>query len=163
VKYSISLFLIVGLLSTTFLSKANASITIDTNKLLNNPSVSNIVTKSVVEEELPNSYLATGKIQTEPPQTPGRRFDVVFFISIPVTYYLLLNIMQLKNMYFANSTPLDGVDWTYIYLNTFILPLAVAYFDYSYMEQQRRIKEELAWNGHRDFFNVQLPVYSIRF
>lgn len=162
-KSLIPVFLLSGFLFLVFPARGNAYLTIDTNKLQNNTSVTNITTKSIVEEQLPNSYLATGKIQMEPPQSPGRRFDVVFFVSIPVTFYLMLNIMQLKNMYFFNSALLDNADWTYIYLNTFILPLAVAYFDYRFIERQKILKEEMAYNGNTGFFSFHFPVCTIRF
>lgn len=146
-------------------SRSYSYLTIDTNKILNDKSITNVHTKPIIESELPNSYLATGIIQTEPPRDPGRRFDVVFFVAIPVTYYLLLNIMQLKNMYFFNSRLLDNADWTYIYLNTFFLPLATAYFDYQYIEKEIKYKEEMALNPNRinDFFSFKMPVFSFKF
>ncbi len=168
-KKAVSLVVLASFLVTVLASRSYTYLTIDTNKLLqqlkDDQSITNVRTKPIIESELPNSYLATGQIQTEPPQDPGRRFDIVFFVAIPVTFYLILNIMQLKNMYFFNSSLLDNADWNYIYLNTFFVPLAAAYFDYQYMQKELEYKQEMALNtkGFNDIFSLKLPVLSFKF
>lgn len=167
-KKVVSLLVLSSFFLSVIASRSYAYLTIDTNKILkeiqNNPSITNIPSKPIIEEELPNSYLATGLIKTEPPRDPGRRFDVVFFVSIPITFYLLLNIMQWRNMYFNNGI-LGNTDWTYIYLNTFFVPLATAYFDYQYIEKQMKYRQEMALyqDPIKDFFSLKLPVFSFKF
>lgn len=160
-----------GLTINTNQLKTN-NITIITNQqdiLITNDMIysTNNVLKNVIEPELPNSYLSTGKIEYPVPETIARRFDVVFFIAAPTSFVLTLNIMIIINNYFNNSRPLDNNDWIYIYLNTLIIPLTVAYYDHVYMDDQKLLKEKYAdINENKkiiDRFRLDIPVYSFRF
>lgn len=122
-------------------------LTIDTNELMSISSVTNIILMKIDEPEIPNAYLRTGdmsKIQFEPPETPLRRFDIVFFVSIPITYYLTLNIMQIVNREFGGCDMLSQVDMNYIYFNTLLIPLFVAYEDYIFVENRKKIDAQFA-------------------
>jgi hypothetical protein len=138
--------------------------TINTNDLLNNKnSVTNLEVRKVIEAEVPNTYLNPNEKPQEP-ETKGRRYDVVFFIAMPVTFYLTLNFLQLRNAYFYNNTNLDAVDWNYIFLNALMIPFSVAYFDLIYVDEQNRIKQLMSYyNNKPDLYSLHLNLYSLRF
>jgi hypothetical protein len=152
------------LLLFTFSSFSYSYILIDTNKLnLKSEAITNTEMTKVIEPELPNSYLSTGKIEFPEPETVARRYDLIFFIAIPITYYLTLNIMQIKNIYVNNNIAMDPVELNYIYINTFLIPLVVAYFDYLYVQEQNRLKDKFSYGRRGDSFCFALPLYSFRF
>lgn len=149
-----------------FIQSSNGfTLTIDTNELLNaKPEVTNISTKKVVEPDLPNSYLSTGKIDVDTSETIGRRFDLLYFIAIPVSFYLTQNVMQLKNIYFNNNAALDRTDWNFIYFNTLFIPLSIAYFDYLHVQKLKRQREELAMRKPiQDRFCFDFQVVALQF
>lgn len=98
-----------------------------------NSSTTNITGEISVEKKLPNIYL---KNQTTNQQIIffARRYDAVYFIAIPVTYYLTFNLLQQKNWNLYQNYNLDRADEFFLYFNTFFLPLIVAYFDYVYVK-----------------------------
>jgi hypothetical protein len=106
----------------------------------NNTSITNLSTKTIPEPVYPNSYLSTGKIEVEVPETPPRRLDLVFWIAMPAIYYLTSTIMYVKNQYVFGTITVDSTDNNYMYFNTFIIPMAAAYFDYLYMQDQYKMK-----------------------
>jgi hypothetical protein len=122
-----------------FLSTVNsyAYLTIDVDKLTNLQSVTNIPHYDVLEPEIPKTYLKTGKIEFAPEESVIRRFDIIFFVSIPITFYLTLNILQIANMNLRNDATLTTTDWNYIYLNTLMIPLYVAFQDMFFMNIQK--------------------------
>jgi len=122
-----------------FLSTVNsyAYLTIDVDKLTNLQSVTNIPHYDVMEPEIPKTYLKTGKIEFAPEESVIRRFDIIFFVSIPITFYLTLNILQIANMNLRNDATLTTTDWNYIYLNTLMIPLYVAFQDMFFMTIQK--------------------------
>ncbi|MGC8765762.1 MAG: hypothetical protein ACP5QT_07740 [Brevinematia bacterium] len=102
-----------------------------TNSL--DPSVTNISGEISTEKRLPNIYL---KNQTTEQHilSFARRYDAVYFIAIPVTYYLTFNLIQQKNWYLNQTYDMNRADELFLYFNTFFLPLIVAYVDYVYVE-----------------------------
>ena len=122
-----------------FLSTVNsyAYLTIDVDKLTNLQSVTNIPHYDVMEPEIPKTYLKTGKIEFAPEESVIRRFDIIFFVSIPITFYLTLNILQIANMNLRNDATLTTTDWNYIYLNTLMIPLYVAFQDMFFINIQK--------------------------
>ncbi|MCX7820858.1 MAG: hypothetical protein N2258_04205, partial [Brevinematales bacterium] len=70
----------------------------------------------------------------------GKRFDAVYFISVPVTYYLTFNLLQQKNWYLRQSFSLDKSDEVFLYFNTFFLPFIVAYFDFVFVSNYNGYK-----------------------
>ncbi len=144
---------IIAILLILFLHNTllHSYLTVNTNDLMKNEkAITNIEIKKVIEPELPNSYLSTGKIELEKPDTVSRRFDLVYFISIPVIFYLTLNFEAIKNQFTRNNSFVNDTDWDYIYFNTFVIPIVVAYFDNLYIDNQNKIKENMANN---DIFN----------
>jgi hypothetical protein len=113
-----------------------AYLTIDIDKLTNFQSVTNISYKEVQEPEIPKSYLKTGKLEFTPEESVIRRFDIIFFVSIPITFYLTLNIIQIANMNLRGDAGISVTDWNYIYLNTLMIPLYVAFQDMFFMQVQ---------------------------
>ncbi len=99
-----------------------------------NDSITNIEGNIVQEKRLPNIYLKTGSTNEES-ISKGRRFDAVYFIAVPVTYYVTFNLLQQKNYYLRKNFNLDRGDEFFLYFNTFFLPLVVAYFDYSFVQE----------------------------
>jgi hypothetical protein len=140
-------------------------LTINTNELLQNKTgVTNLEYKKILEPELPNTYLNPESKEIMEPETKGRRYDVVFFIAVPVTFYLTLNFLQLRNTYFYNNNPLGDADWNYIFLNTLMIPFSVAYFDMIYVDEQNKIKELLSYYDNKpDQFNFHFNLYTLRF
>ena len=65
------------------------------------------------EPEIPNTYLKTGKIEVMPPTTTMRRFDLVYFIAMPISFYLTMGILNYKNQSFKRQDELNDIDWTY--------------------------------------------------
>ncbi len=141
------------------------SLTIDTNTLiLTNNSVTNVELNKVIEPELPNLFLRTGKIEYEPPETPARRFDVVYFVAIPITYYLLFSLLIIKNQWANSGRQLDNTDYNYIYTSTFVVPMAIAYYDYLYVEQQKKMKEQLAYQKNEQIIpDIQINLFALKF
>ncbi len=84
-----------------------------------------------------------------------RRYDVVFFVAVPISFYLIMNVLMIKNAYFyeREGTFLSETDWNYIYLSTFLVPLFTAYYDQVYYRQR---------TGHRGE-KWTIPLYQKEF
>jgi len=157
-ELSITIFFLLALFAISSMSFSR-TIRIDTNELFLNPSVTNIATVRIREPELPNTYLRVGdlsKIEFEEPQTTFRRFDIIFFISIPITFYLTLNILQIVNYNIMDTYVLTQPDWNYIYFNTLLIPMYVAYQDYLYMENRRRLDNQYSSNKDEWYFGFTI-------
>ncbi len=107
-----------------------------------NSSITNLEGKITEEEKIPNIYLKTGSTNQTESLTPTKRFDAVYFISVPVTYYLTFNLLQQKNWYLRKSFTLDKSDEVFLYFNTFFLPFIVAYFDFVFVSNYSEYKYE---------------------
>ncbi|MFN3659769.1 MAG: hypothetical protein ACK4TN_00855 [Brevinematales bacterium] len=107
------------------------------------------------EERLPPTYLVDGTNTTPFQETLWRRYDVVFFVAVPISFYLVMNILMIKNAYFYGSegTYLSDTDWNYIYLMTFFIPLFTAYHDQVYVRGFSS-KKDIQWN---------IPLYKQEF
>ncbi len=148
-------------------------ISIDTNDLnritntMNMPNaegLTNIPTKTVPDLEYPNKYLSTGKIEVETPETAQRRFDLVLWIAMPAIFYLTTSIMYLKNQYVFNTINVDNTDNNYIYFSTFMIPIAAAYYDYLYMQDQYRAKDKfLSKNNSPEDLCMIIPLFYYEF
>lgn len=139
----------------------------------NYSSVTNIETLETEESRIPNRYLKT--METNKPEilSFARRYDAVFFIAIPATYYIMFNLIQQKNWYFKNTYSLDTADETFLYLSTLFLPLFVAYVDYLYTEDYNKkvfistsvlnnYSSHYFYSGSKEFYFF-LPIYNICF
>ncbi len=136
--------LILGFVFLFSLS-AHAYLKIDTNQLMLMPSVTNINVVPVPEPMVPSSYLKTGVIEFQEPETTLRRFDIIYFVAVPITFYLTLNLLLILNTSFIGNDPglinqgtsdplASQVQFRYILLNTLLIPLFVAWTDYKYMK-----------------------------
>ncbi len=136
------ILLLVSLIMLALFQNSYAYLKIDTNDLKLKASVTNIQSISIPEPMVPSSYLKTGKIEFQTPETELRRFDVIYFIAVPITFYLGLNLIFILNSSFIaqNDTGLpagiypvnDTVQFRYILLNTLLIPLFVAWEDLQY-------------------------------
>lgn len=107
-------------------------------------NVTNILYSRIMEQEIPNSFLRTGKIEFIEPEKWYRRFDIMFFGSIPISYYLTYNLLLLKNEIFYQdyTATLSKQDTIYMLANTFLIPLYVAFQDRFYIERRRVIDDQ---------------------
>lgn len=110
------------------------------NYFTTNSGTTNSQLNTITEPELPNSYLSSGKIENIKPETVPRRMDLIYWIAMPAIYYFTITIMYTKNELVFNNINVDNADMNYVYLNTFMIPLAAAYFDYLYLDDQYRLK-----------------------
>lgn len=143
-KFSLTL---TGLLALCVPS-LHAYLSIDTNDLLLRNSVTNIRYQSIPEPMVPSSYLKTGKIEFQPPETELRRFDIIYFIAVPITFYLTLNVVFFLNSSFIARDPgipnnvypsisASPVQFRYVLMNTLLIPLFVAWEDLQYSRQHQ--------------------------
>jgi len=102
-------------------------------------SVTNITGNITEEKRIPNIYLRDRTTNEIYLLTPGRRYDAVYFIAVPITYYMTYNLIQQKNWYLRKNYNLDAADEVFLYFNTFFLPLLVAYYDYTFVEKSKKI------------------------
>ncbi len=118
-------------------------LTLDTNQLALLTNQVKKQTPLVVEPPyIPSSYLKTGIMTTEPPESVLRRLDVMYFVTIPIIFYLTLNIIQQVEGNFNQNWawPLDDpVERNAIFMSTLMVPLVIAYKDYLYLEHRRKI------------------------
>lgn len=93
--------------------------------------------------ELPKQYILDGRTRSYPVESAFRRMDIVFFLSIPVTFYLFQNFLVLINTanilsgnYNASlsrdSLGFTGGEWAFLLAATFLIPSGVAIYDYVY-------------------------------
>lgn len=140
------------------------SLNIDWDTLTNMAEVTQPTVVPAPEPELPNSYLSSGKIDPIVLESYARRFDLVFFISLPISFYLMMNIMQVKNQLIYLNGSLSEMDWNFVYWNTLLTSFLVAYQDNIFYYQKHpdiplippAVKETSE-------VKVQLPVLSYRF
>lgn len=121
------------------------SLTVDTNEinfsgttidLSKKYSVTNISLYEIKEREIPNLYLSTGEMEYPEFETPTRRFDIIFFITIPVAYYLTYNLLLLRNdiIFQEENREIDVIDQRQMWMNAILVPLFVAYQDHKYLK-----------------------------
>ena len=100
--------------------------------------------------QLPNTYLVDGTNTIPFQESLWRRYDVVFFVAVPISFYLFMNILMIKNAYFYQSAGnyLSDTDWNYIYLTTFLIPLFCAYEDQKWIRNtpSPSFTSEKSWN-----------------
>lgn len=148
------LFAFVFVCASVSYSNTNDAIMI--SNIIIHTSITNTRYSVIHERELPNSFLRTGRIEFTEPETTLRRLDITYFIAIPITYYLMYNIMLLKNQYLYNVyyggiDEMDKVDKLFIYVNTLMIPLFTAYNDYIYIEMRKVIDNEQSTDSEVQF------------
>lgn len=133
-----------------FISSTLFSLTIDTNDIdaskikvdFTKRNVTNISLYDVKEREIPNLYLSTGELTYPEIETAPRRFDIVAFISIPISYYITLNLLRFRNDMFYQGRSFDNTDYITMYMNAILIPLFTAYQDYKYLKSQNAFDED---------------------
>jgi hypothetical protein len=163
-------FISLFVLQNTFLY---SYITLDTNELstltnvtiTSNSDLTNVQLKTIPEPEMPNAYLSSGKIEVEKPETTARRVDLIYWIAMPAIYYFTISAMYLKNQLAFGSTTVDSADMNYVYLNTFMVPLSAAYFDFLYLQEQYALKARNygMYSNAGDQFFVSIPIFHLEF
>lgn len=151
------------------------SLTLDTNDLTNvidaeTLSDSEFITMTnlswdpILQPRIPNSYLATGELEFEEPEKPLRRFDITFFISMPITFFLFQNLFLFHNQVMQNVdgysyvNPLENKQQrSIILINTLFIPAYVAWQDYIYMKAQTEADE---YNPYSEP-NLEMGIYLL--
>jgi len=169
--YPIVFYLLLFICTSSFSMNQHATMyNNSTNDSIRLTSITNIdfiiVTNKI---EIQNTYLKTGIITNYKKESLLRRFDIVYFISLPITYYFLLNLIMIKNQLFFDmpSGSITDMDWNYIYINLIFVPLYVALRDYFYMRSIELGKPITYKNTIQDVdlndLNLRLSIYTERF
>ena len=171
-KFLMKNFLLI-LLFISITTLSTHALEINTNDLVLPPtSVTNISAIPVREQRVPSTYLKTGKLEFTPPETLARRFDIIYFSAIPISFYLTLNLL-----FIINNSPLFSADsgiphglypsskdtptqFRYILMNTFLIPLFVAYQDHRFMIH--KIQSEGGYYSKQDY-GFDMPLVSLKF
>ncbi|MGL5254177.1 MAG: hypothetical protein ACRC9L_04115 [Brevinema sp.] len=106
--------------------------------------IANLEYELIPTYELPKQYLLDGRTRTYPAENAFRRMDIVYFLSIPITFYLFYNFLQLINVaniatgnYNAALTRdfigFTAAEWNFLLMATFLIPSGVAIYDYVYV------------------------------
>lgn len=132
---------------------------------ISNPALKPLSLYPLEPARIPNSYLKTGQLTNPDPETRFRRFDVVYFVAVPITYYLILNLMQVKNYWIASGRPLDSIDYNFILINTILIPFTVAYNDAVYVESRKDLfmSPQTASQNRTDYFGFNLRLFRAAF
>jgi hypothetical protein len=143
----------------------NSVSNVTTNITLIQPD-SNVIMNPVEKLQifpLPNAYITNtnGMIPVIPPQHPIRRYDIVFFIAVPITYELMSTLVDQKNHFFENNrSTFNNTDWVTVLLESIVIPAGVAYFDFLYVQKEEAAKKTsgffpgISWNGDGIGMNV---------
>ncbi|MGL5956941.1 MAG: hypothetical protein ACRC0X_10170 [Brevinema sp.] len=135
-------------------------------------NVTNLNYISIPQYELPKRYLIDNYSTLYPKENLFRRADIVFFLSIPVTMFIMQNIINFINIFnialenYNSDLGRDNFgftlgEWTYIISALVMIPLGVMIYDTIYVQQypvtpffkQERFKES----------RVSFNVYRIKF
>lgn len=118
----------------------------------------NIFAKPMPEPFIPNTYLSSGKIVFTPTESFIRRYDIVFFVAIPVAFYLTMNLLELKNqVFYQDNGFIRNADYNYMYLSTLVIPLTIAFNDSVYFNNWL-INQENSENNL--MLNIQIPLFA---
>ncbi|MGL5721921.1 MAG: hypothetical protein ACRCY4_05950 [Brevinema sp.] len=115
-----------------------------TAQTITSTQIANLEYDLIPAYELPKQYLLDGRTRTYPAENAFRRMDIVYFLSIPITFYLFYNLIQLINVAnvatgnFNAALQRDTIgftssEWNFILMATFLIPSGVAIYDYVYV------------------------------
>ncbi|MGL4562985.1 MAG: hypothetical protein ACRCVW_03925 [Brevinema sp.] len=132
----------------------------------------NLSYKLIPQYELPKQYIIDGQTKLYPKENPWRRGDIVFFLSIPATYFIvqnLLNLFNTINISFNNynsalirdNLGFTGGEWGFVIASILLIPMGVTIYDAVYIRdypllpnfEQREFKE----------IRMNLTIYRIEF
>lgn len=135
-------------------------------------AVTNLTYVPIPQYELPKSYLIDTSSTLYPKESAFRRADIVFFLSLPITMFIMqniLNFMNILNIFLGNYNPNLGRDnfgftrgeWYYLIAALVMIPTGVMIYDAVYVQQypvtpffnQEKMKES----------RVNFNIYRIKF
>lgn len=108
--------------------------------------ITNLSYELIPTYELPKQYIIDGRTKLYPKENTFRRADIVFFLAIPVSFYLMqniLNFINILNVTAGNYNTDLGRDnfgftsgeWNFLLAATFLIPMGVSIYDYVYVRQ----------------------------
>lgn len=126
-----------------FLSISNVSFGQQNSK---NAMITNLSYELIPQYELPKRYIIDNHSTLYPKENGFRRADIIFFLSIPITYFLvqnILNFINILNIGLENYNSDLGRDnfgftsgeWNYILAAVFLIPLGVTIYDAVYVKE----------------------------
>jgi len=109
-------------------------------------AVTNLSYISIPQYELPKRYIVDNYSTLYPQENPFRRADIVFFLSIPITMFIMQNIINfinILNISLNNYNSDLGRDnfgfssgeWNYIISALVLIPFGVMIYDTVYVKQ----------------------------
>ncbi|MGL4676553.1 MAG: hypothetical protein ACRCWI_02660 [Brevinema sp.] len=135
-------------------------------------NVTNLNYITIPQYELPKRYLIDSYSTLYPKENLFRRADIVFFLSIPITMFIMQNVINFINIFnialdnYNSDLGRDNFgftlgEWSYIISALIMIPLGVMIYDTVYVQQypitpffkQDTIKE----------IRVTFNVYRIKF
>ncbi|MGL4393657.1 MAG: hypothetical protein ACRCS8_00295 [Brevinema sp.] len=98
----------------------------------------------IPQYELPKRYLIDGQTRFYPTENPFRRADIVFFLSIPASYFVMQNLLNLFTtiaMSFNNYNSglirdnfgFTWAEWSFIIASVTMIPMGVMIYDAVYV------------------------------
>ena len=108
--------------------------------------ITNLTYYPIPQYELPKRYLVDSQTTFYPKENPWRRADIVFFISIPITMFLLQNIINFLNIFnialnnYNTDISRDNLgftssEWNYLLSALFLIPMGITIYDAVYVQQ----------------------------
>lgn len=109
-------------------------------------AVTNLSYISIPQYELPKRYIVDNYSTLYPQENPFRRADIVFFLSIPITMFIMqniINIINTMNISLNNYNSDLGRDnfgyslgeWNFIISALVMIPFGVMIYDTVYVKQ----------------------------
>ncbi|MGL4367658.1 MAG: hypothetical protein ACRCTQ_05215 [Brevinemataceae bacterium] len=139
---------------------------------INTESITNLSYTLIPQYELPKRYIVDNHTTLYPKENAFRRGDIVFFLAMPITLFLvqnLLNFINIFNIALGNYNSDLGRDnfgftsgeWSFLFSSIFLIPLGVAVYDAVYVKDYPLIphfyKEEIKE------VRVNFNVYRVKF
>lgn len=134
--------------------------------------ITNLSYSSIPQYELPKQYLIDNHSTLYPKENAFRRADIIFFLSLPITMFIMqniLNFINILNVVLDNYNTNLGRDnfgftrgeWYYLIAALTMIPTGVMIYDAIYVQQypvipffsQDTIKES----------RVNLNIYRVKF
>lgn len=104
--------------------------------------------KKAENRSFPRILVPSHNQEEEYYETPMRRFDIVFFLSIPFVFgYQFLVSQILASSYTLNGhqkSALSDHQWMYVGISSLMLAFGVSYHDYIEMKQKDQVSEMMA-------------------
>lgn len=116
------------------------------SQTISTAEVTNISYTSIPQYELPTRYIVDNYSTLYPQENPFRRADIVFFLSIPITMFIMQNIINFINILnitldnYNSDLGRDNLgftsgEWNYIISAIILIPIGVMIYDTIYVKQ----------------------------